>query len=581
MHRWLGNTLVRLPLKFRVLYRQFLLRVIDLEALSIQADIPRFLGQFAGVLIMFSVLRALGLLIHPEMTLAAFFSTLWRAEQSLISTMMLVTGLVAVISWDNIFPDRRDIMVLSPLPVNPRTILIAKLAASGAVLGLAVLALNCASGLALPLVLGGIPRYVLVFAAYWFTMVAATAFLYGAVLTVQGFTALLLPRRLFLRLSAFLQIAVFALFLGTYFLQPSLDTPAALAAVESQCWLNWSPSFWFFALFNQLCGSLPPAFAWLVHRAWIGLAIVVCGSTASLLLCYLRTMKKIIEEPDLVPGARGWHWTPPFGSTLQTAIVLFSVRSLTRSRQHRLVFSFFLAIVAGIALVLLRSELSGAHPGPPFTDLIMSTFMMMTFAVLGLRSVFSLPITLTANWVLRTTQLCPTENYIAATRRSLLVLAVAPVWIVSALFSLSFRPFDRVAAHLGLLFLLGCILAELCLIGFYKVPFTCSYLPGKSNIQFVFWAFIIVVIPVALAGSEFEGKTLVRPMGFFWLAIALVAVLLGLRALNRHRAKSAVLYFEELPEEPITSLKLILARPSSVGISADPSPFPNGNSREA
>ena len=32
----------RLPLRYRVLYRQFLLRVIDLEALSIEADIPRF-----------------------------------------------------------------------------------------------------------------------------------------------------------------------------------------------------------------------------------------------------------------------------------------------------------------------------------------------------------------------------------------------------------------------------------------------------------------------------------------------------------------------------------------------------------
>ncbi len=35
----------RLPLQFRLLHRQFLLRVVDLEALSIEADIPRFLGQ--------------------------------------------------------------------------------------------------------------------------------------------------------------------------------------------------------------------------------------------------------------------------------------------------------------------------------------------------------------------------------------------------------------------------------------------------------------------------------------------------------------------------------------------------------
>ena len=52
----------RLPLQFRVLVRQFLLRVIDLESLSIEADIPRFLGQFAGVLIFFSLAQAIAAL---------------------------------------------------------------------------------------------------------------------------------------------------------------------------------------------------------------------------------------------------------------------------------------------------------------------------------------------------------------------------------------------------------------------------------------------------------------------------------------------------------------------------------------
>jgi hypothetical protein len=46
----------RLPLQFRVLCHQFLLRVVDLEALSIKADVTAFLGQFAGILIMFSLI---------------------------------------------------------------------------------------------------------------------------------------------------------------------------------------------------------------------------------------------------------------------------------------------------------------------------------------------------------------------------------------------------------------------------------------------------------------------------------------------------------------------------------------------
>jgi hypothetical protein len=564
--RLFDRAVQRLPLAFRVLYRQFLLRVIDLEALSIQADVVGFLGQFAGVLLMVNFIHTAGVYFMPPFDFASAFH--W--EQYLISTTMLVVGLVTVVSWDATFPDRRDTMVLSPLPVASQTILLAKLAASAAVLGLAIVALNATSALMLSDILGSMPGPHLGFipslAAYLFTLAASSAFLYGSVLTVQGLTALLLPRRFFLRLSAILQLACFALFLGVYFMEPTIATGAALTAPENQPWLTCVPSFWFAALFSQLRGSLPPEFAGLAARAWIGLGIAVCGALVSLLLCYTRTMKMTVEEPDLVPGAGGWHWKPRVGSQLQTAIVLFSIRSLTRSRQHRLAFAFYLAIVCGIALSLGRGVLSAPGPLPLNTDLAMSTFMMMIFAVVGLRSVFSLPISLTANWILRTTQLYPTQNYVSATGTTLLLLAAAPVWLVSAILSLSFRPYGMVAAHLAILALVGCILVELCLIGFYKVPFTCSILPGKSNVQVAFWGLIIVVIPLTLMCTRLELSALAHPSEIVPLFAALGAVYLSLWAYNRQRAKSAVLYFEELPEQVIMTLGLISVRPAKNGL---------------
>jgi hypothetical protein len=559
MHSLIHKLLDHVPLQFRVLYRQFLLRVVDLEALSIQADIPRFLGQFAGVLIMFSLIRGLGLLAsanNPKITRMGLLILALHTEQRLISTMMLIAGLVAVMSWDATFPDRRDIMVISPLPVRPTTILFAKVAAASAVLGLSVLALNFASGVALPLVLGGIPHFIRSFAAYWFTMIASSVFVYGCVLAVQGVTALLLPRWLSLRLSAVLQIAAFGLFLGTYFLQPYIDTPAAIAAAENHRLLYWSPSFWFFGLFNQLNGSLPTVLGWLARRAWIGLGCAVFGATASLLLCYLRTMKKTVEEPDLVPRVRSFHWTPRFGSPLETAIVLFSVRSLTRSRHHRVAFSFYLAIVLAIALSSLKAALSTAALHPLTSDFLMSTLVMMCLAVVGLRSVFSLPISLNANWALRVTQLCPSEKYIAATRRALLLLAVSPVWLCAALTSLFFRPLEQVAAHLFVLALVGFILTDLTLIGVSKIPFACSFLPGKSNIQFMFWGFVIIFFPIAMAFAGYEQRRLHYPLQYAWMVSILGIAAMALWTLNRYRAKSAVLYYEEQPPEVITTLGL-------------------------
>jgi hypothetical protein len=335
-----------------------------------------------------------------------------------------------------------------------------------------------------------------------------------------------------------------------------LTDPVSLADPRNRWILASSPSYWFFALFNQLNGSWPAQFSWLASRAWIALGLTVTGAASSLLLCYIHTMKKTVEEPDLVPGAGGLHCMPPFGNSLQTAVALFSIRSLTRSRQHRVAFAFYLAFVFALALSLLRGELATPAPAPVSMDLLISAFLMMFFAVAGLRNVFALPISLTANWVLRTTQLRPSEDYIAATRRTLLLLAVAPIWLLSFALSFRFKPIPQVAIHLAVLALLGGILAELCLIGFYKVPFTCSYLPGKANIQLIFWGFIIVMIAFVVPAAQFELSALTVPLKAAFMLSALGALFWALWIFNRHRAKSAVIYFEEIPDQVITTLGL-------------------------
>ena len=535
----------RLPLQFRVLWRQFLLRVVDLEALSIKADVTAFLGQFAGVLIMFSlILSAKALISSPADT-----------EQTLISMTMLVVGLITVVSWDATFPDRRDVLVLAPLPVRPRTILGAKIAASGAVLGLAVLALNALPSLAIAMSLGADYGIFRAFAAFWIAMLAMVLFLYASVLTVQGFAALLLPRRVFLRVSGLLQIGAFAYFLCSFFMLPALPVEAMGLPIAHEV-VAWTPSFWFYALCVQMNGALPDSLTWLARRGEIALAVAVVGGAASLLLCYVRTLRKTVEEPDLVPAGRGARWVVRFGSPLKTAVILFSVRALTRSRQHRVAFAFYLSIVCAIGIGTIKFGIAMPAPHALTQDFLLSTILMMTFAVVGLRSVFSLPISLNANWVLRITQLRPTPEYTAATRTALILLGVLPIVAAAGILACTFRPVHQAIAHLIILLLIGCVLAELCLIGFYKVPFTCSYLPGKSNVQFVFWGFLVLFIPFAMWLAEYELRALGSVPQFSLVMGYLVAIVAALRAFNYHRAKSAVIYFEELPAEVITTLGL-------------------------
>ena len=69
----------------------------------------------------------------------------------MIATTMLVVGLFAILSWDSIFPDRRDVLVLATLPIRTRTIFCAKVAAVATALSLTIATLHVASGFVWPL----------------------------------------------------------------------------------------------------------------------------------------------------------------------------------------------------------------------------------------------------------------------------------------------------------------------------------------------------------------------------------------------------------------------------------------------
>ena len=65
---------------------------------------------------------------------------------------MVVMGFVMVLEWDSLFPDRRDYLCLTPLPLGGRTIFFAKLAALIAFLALFVLDANLLGALIGPVV---------------------------------------------------------------------------------------------------------------------------------------------------------------------------------------------------------------------------------------------------------------------------------------------------------------------------------------------------------------------------------------------------------------------------------------------
>jgi hypothetical protein len=549
--------------QFLVLYRSFLMRVIDLELLSADADTARLLGQFAALFAGLSYLFTAWLIAAGGGFPRVF---LWTMEHFLIATTMVVVSLFSVLCWDSIFPDKRDVLVLAPLPVRANTLFRAKLAALIAALSVSVLSLNIFSGLVWPFLFsstngGGFFGVIRSLAAYWVTMLLAGLFMFCCVLGVQGATSLVLPRQQFLRLSALLQASAFFVFFGVYILEPSLEAPKALAAPENQGLLTCLPSYWFLGLFQQLNGSMAVEFVPLARRAWLGLAVAVCGGVASVLLAYFRTMGKTVEEPDIMPGIHRMSWSVRFGSLLETCVALFSVRTLLRSRQHRLVLCFYLGTGFAIVLACVRTALGqrgflhGSRGDAVGLAFLVASLWVICFAVIGVRVVIAMPHTLRANWIFRMTETRRVGEYLAAVRRSLLVIALAPVWLLLAVLFLFRWPTWPVAGHLVVLGLVGVIVVELCLHGFHKFPFACSYLPGQPKVYVVFWGLLLVLVPISAA--RVERQMLSRLFSYFCMVAMLATIAAAARWRTAASAKSTErLVFEEAYPAELLALGL-------------------------
>ncbi len=406
----------------------------------------------------------------------------------------------------------------------------------------------------------GLPNQLRSLAAFWIAMLAAGVFIFCFVVSVQGL-AQLLPRQWFLRVSAILQMTFFCLLLTVYFLQPGFSSLESLEA--NQKLLFWLPSYWFFGLFEQINGPIPAELSMLAGRAWTGLTLAIGGAALAYLICYFRTLRKIAEQPDILPASGGLHWLPRFGGALTTAVVQFSIRTLLRSRQHRVILSFYLGLAFGLAIFFAKApevqkQVSGSNPWHQVNvPMLLASIVMMGAAVLGARVVFSMPLDLRANWIFRVVPIGESADYTKASRRALFVLAIVPVWAVSAAVFLSMWPWRPAIGHLAVLGLLGTILAEICLRNFHKIPFTCSYLPGKSYAHMAFLSFLGLMF-LMIKGADLERRALENPGGLATM-LGLFAILAGLarwRTTALAKSPGGTLQFEEASVPAILPLGL-------------------------
>jgi hypothetical protein len=195
--------------QFRVLYRDFLFRIVDIELLSASGDVRNLLTQLAALLAASNFLVAIMVvprLASSNLSGARLTAAVAVQVDFMIATSMAAAGLVTLLMWNAILPDRRDCFVLGVLPVRTRTICKAKVAALTTALGVTIAATNFFTSICLPFMGNspgsGVLRSV---GAYWLTMIVAGLFVCSALLSVQGVVSQILSHHRFQRFSSWLQ----------------------------------------------------------------------------------------------------------------------------------------------------------------------------------------------------------------------------------------------------------------------------------------------------------------------------------------------------------------------------------------
>jgi pimeloyl-ACP methyl ester carboxylesterase len=387
-------------------------------------------------------------------------------------------------------------------------------------------------------------------------------------LSVQGVAAILLSYRLFLRVSPMLQMLAFFLLLAGYFLTPG-TVDLHITTAHGQEMMSRLPSYWFVGLFQLSNGVRDPVFTALARQAMMSLSLAAAVAAVAFTLAYTRQIRRMIEQPDITPGdrtrpaARVLRWLAGKVVTkpLDRALLLFTARTLVRSRQHRIILAAYAGIGLAIAVTYCRSLLYGyslvsiRQPNVPLTA---AGFVLLFFMLVGMRATFALPTALKANWIFRITAVHSPKAYYTAIRKTLLALGAVPVWIVATMVYVALWPFVPALGHVAVLVMAGVLLASRLLLEFRKVPFACSYLPGKANLKFKLGAYGILFLAFTDAAARMTPwmlRTSGRAMFLFLILSALL-----LRALLRWRTFAhspyGVLQFEDLDIPEVSPLDL-------------------------
>ena len=482
---------------------------------------------------------------------------------------MAITGIVTVLKWDNIFPDRRDYMNLAPLPIATRQIFLANVTAIVLIAVAFAVDVNAVSSLFFPMVVTmeepKFAAYVQFARAHFAGVLLASLFVSFALFALIGTLMVLLPESLFRRISIYVRVLVVILLLGllcsTFAVAPLLSTLHAGAPSL----LRWLPSVWFLGLSRTIMGKADAAMA---QTGTIGLwAMIAVAILAPLVyvLSYYRYFIRIPEMLDTTLRSRAPRILFPMRlmdllvlrSAYGRATYRFAMKTLLRNDRHSLIFGGFAGLGIVIASQMLLSAVNQKPSAVPSAAMISVPFTLAYFLICGLRFVFDLPAELRANWVHRA--ILDSEQQAPADAARKVILTFVLPWILAVCLPLYLYYWGwPVGTALTAILIAGCyLLADVLLRRFAKIPFACAYPAWKQSATVIVLFYVLGLWAFASLLPRLEHALLLKSVWYLWMLVLLLQVArLALRRLRDDDPRSHILVFEEAPDAPFELLNL-------------------------
>ena len=556
----------------KVLVRHFFYGLFDFGLLS-EAGSDAFQRVLIGII---AAMLTFGLLLArvfmgafsgheaASMTPAPYRAAL---ETLVIGFPMLVVAFATLLVSQSLFPDETDFRVLLVLPVSRRVVFASKLVALTLFVGIFIVAAHTAM---LPLFLiisigAKIHESLLLrFGAHLIASLSGSMLVVLALTGINGALLMVMPRNHLQAASTAVRSLLLCLLVLSLPFAVRAPAIAPLLAANSPS-LYLAPPVWFLAIEELLLGHASPYFARLGAIAATAFVAAALTAAVSYAVLYRRFDRMVMRPAGVAGRPRWWNaalfdWALPRRSN-GAAITTFTRLTLARSPLHQGVFVAIAACGAGLVLnslfaVKAMPRLRRTYEDELASALAWAPFALMFATTLAVRTALVLPIEPRANWVFRMTE------HDEARVDQIRAVIGCMVWLgvvvpLALLFPAEWMIFGmRAIPGAAVVLMTGLVLVELEMGEWRRVPFTCSYMPGKRFVGLTMLIGLASFVAFTSIGSVLLWASRAHPLG----SPIVVAILGGIVWERRRRrarlTRHTPLLFEDTLPTEVEPLRL-------------------------